>query len=97
MNNDEKAAYTYDAMNRLVSMEQGGAENAISEVLYGTGKLKSAGDAFWRGAKTGAVISGLENITDHVGPYGVAGSRLLGKTPKEARNFGTGTQTQGQA
>ena len=91
----------------------GGAENAISEVLYGTGKLKSAGDAFWRGAKTGAVMSGLENITDHVGPYGLAGSRLLGKTPKEAmipevtkagceescrsRNFGTGTQTQGQA
>ena len=29
-------------------------------------------------------MSGLENITDHVGSYGVAGSRLFGKTPNEA-------------
>ena len=41
-------------------------------------------DAFLRGARTGAVMSGLENITDSVGPYGVAGSRLFGKTPNEA-------------
>ena len=30
------------------------------------------------------MMSGLENITDSVGPYGVAGSRLFGKTPNEA-------------
>ncbi len=41
-------------------------------------------DAFLRGARTGAVMSGLENITDSFGPYGVAGSRLFGKTPNEA-------------
>ena len=62
----------------------GGAGNAISEVLYGTGELKGVKDAFLRGVKTGAVMSGLENITDSIGPYGVAGSRLLGKTPNEA-------------
>ncbi len=56
-----------------------GAGNALSEVLYGTGELKGVKDAFLRGARTGAVMSGLENITDSVGPYGVAGSRLLGK------------------
>ena len=61
-----------------------GAGNAISEVLYGTGELKGVKDAFLRGARTGAVMSGLENITDSVGPYGVAGSRLFGKTPNEA-------------
>lgn len=53
----------------------GGAGNAISEVLYGTGELKGVKDAFLRGVKTGAMMSGLENITDSVGPYGVAGSR----------------------
>ena len=61
-----------------------GAGNALSEVLYGTGELKGVKDAFLRGARTGAVMSGLENITDSVGPYGVAGSRLFGKTPNEA-------------
>ena len=30
------------------------------------------------------MMSGVENITDHVGSYGVAGSRLFGKTPNEA-------------
>ena len=61
-----------------------GAGNALSEVLYGTGPVDGLKDAFIRGARTGAMMSGLENITDHVGPYGVAGSRILGKTPKEA-------------
>ena len=61
-----------------------GAGNALSEVLYGTGELKGVKDAFLRGARTGAVMSGVENITDHVGSYGVAGSRLFGKTPNEA-------------
>ncbi len=61
-----------------------GAGNAISEVLYGTGLIDDLRDAFIRGARTGAVMSGFENITDSVGPYGVAGSRLLGKTPNEA-------------
>ena len=61
-----------------------GAGNAISEVLYGTGPIDDLRDAFIREARTGAVMSGFENITDSVGPYGVAGSRLLGKTPNEA-------------
>ncbi len=61
-----------------------GAGNALSEVLYGTGELKGVKDAFLRGARTGAVMSGFENITDSVGSYGVAGSRLFGKTPNEA-------------
>lgn len=52
-----------------------GAGNAISEVLYGTGELKGVKDAFLRGVKTGAMMSGVENITDSFGPYGVAGSR----------------------
>ena len=61
-----------------------GAGNALSEVLYGTGPIDSLKDAFIRGARTGALMSGLENIADTVGPYGVAGSRLFGKTPNEA-------------
>ncbi len=61
-----------------------GAGNALSEVLYGTGELKGVKDAFLRGARTGAVMSGLENITDHVGSYGVAGERIFGKKPDRA-------------
>ena len=61
-----------------------GAGNALSEVLYGTGELKGAKDAFLRGARTGAVMSGLENITDHVGSYGVAGERIFGKKADRA-------------
>ena len=41
-------------------------------------------DAFLRGARTGAVMSGLENITDHVGSYGVAGERIFGKKADRA-------------
>ncbi len=62
----------------------GGAGNALSEVLYGTGELKGVKDAFLRGARTGAVMSGLENITDHVGSYGVAGERIFGKKADRA-------------
>ena len=61
-----------------------GAGNALSEVLYGTGELKGVKDAFLRGARTGAVMSGLENITDHVGSYGVAGERIFGKKADRA-------------
>ncbi len=61
-----------------------GAGNALSEVLYGTGELKGVKDAFLRGARTGAVMSGLENITDHVGSYGVAGERIFGKKSDRA-------------
>nr|WP_300850045.1 hypothetical protein [uncultured Acetatifactor sp.] len=61
-----------------------GAGNAISEVLYGTGELKGVKDAFLRGARTGAVMSGFENITDHVGSYGVAGERIFGKKADRA-------------
>ena len=61
-----------------------GAGNVLSEVLYGTGELKGVKDAFLRGARTGAVMSGLENITDHVGSYGVAGERIFGKKADRA-------------
>ena len=61
-----------------------GAGNALSEVLYGTGELKGVKDAFLRGARTGAVMSGLENLTEHVGSYGVAGERIFGKKPDRA-------------
>ena len=56
-----------------------GAGNALSEVLYGTGPIKGVKDAFLRGARTGAVMSGLANLTEHVGSYGVAGERIFGK------------------
>ena len=62
----------------------GGAGNALSKVLYGTGPIDDLKDAFIRGVRTGAVMSGFENITDSVGPYGVAGRRPFGKTPNEA-------------
>ncbi len=61
-----------------------GAGNALSEVLYGTGELKGVKDAFLRGARTGAVMSGLENLTGHVGSYGVAGERIFGKKADRA-------------
>ena len=61
-----------------------GAGNAISEVLYGTGPIDDLRDAFIREARTGAVMSGFENITDHVGSYGVAGERIFGKKADRA-------------
>lgn len=47
-----------------------GAGNALSQMLYGTGKLTSAKDAFIRGARTGAVMSGFDNITRAAGLRG---------------------------
>ena len=38
-----------------------GTSNALSEVLYGTGEIKGLGNAIWRGALTGAVMSGVES------------------------------------
>ena len=53
-----------------------GAGNAVSELLYGTGKLTSAKDAFIRGAKTGAAMSGLQNLEE---AFGLRGA---GRDPK---------------
>ncbi len=61
-----------------------GAGSALSEVLYGTGPIKGVKDAFLRGARTGVVMSGLENITDHVRSYGVAGERIFGEKADRA-------------
>ena len=47
-----------------------GAGNALSEVLYRTGELKGVKNAFLRGARTGAVMSGLENIARAAGLRG---------------------------
>ena len=47
-----------------------GAGNALSEVLYGTGELKGVKDAFLRGARTGAVMSGIDNIARAAGIRG---------------------------
>ncbi len=48
-----------------------GAGNALSEVLYGTGELKGVKDAFLRGARTGAVMSGIDNIARAAGIRGM--------------------------
>ena len=55
-----------DARESLLS----GAGNALSELLYGTGEIKGLGDAFIRGARTGAVMSGIENLAGAAGLYG---------------------------
>lgn len=57
----------------------GGAENAISQMLYGTGKLTSAKNAFLRGAGAGAISSGLRNIEDAIWPENmlIGGSVVL--------------------
>ena len=47
-----------------------GAGNALSEVLYGTGPIKGVKDAFLRGARTGAVMSGIDNIARAAGIRG---------------------------
>ena len=47
-----------------------GAGNVLSEVLYGTGELKGVKDAFLRGAKTGAMMSGIDNIARAAGIRG---------------------------
>ena len=43
-------------------------------MLYGTGQFKGVGDAFIRGARSGAAVSGLENIAGALG--------LTGRDPK---------------
>ncbi len=72
-----------------------GAENALSELLYGTGRLKGAGDAFFRGARTGAVMSGLKNLTDTYGGYGMAGERIFNGKPEYAVPGSTGRDPKG--
>ncbi len=52
-----------------------GTSNAFGQMLYGTGQLKGLGDAFIRGARSGAAVSGLENIAGALG--------LTGRDPKE--------------
>ena len=44
---------------------------SLSEVLYGTGELKGVKDAFLRGARTGAVMSGIDNIARAAGIRGM--------------------------
>ncbi len=69
----------------------GGAENAISQMLYGTGELKGVKDAFLRGAKTGAVSSGLRNIGEALWPEempkgrGAAGAGVPGHSGRDPR------------
>ena len=64
-------------MNMISYVYRSGAGNALSELLYGTGKFKGAGDALIRGARTGAVMAGLENISDTAGAHGVAGEQAV--------------------
>ncbi len=47
-----------------------GAQNALDQLVYGTGELKSAGNAFARGARTGAVSAALDNLADAFGIRG---------------------------
>ncbi len=69
----------------------GGAENAISQMLYGTGKLNGVKDAFLRGAGVGAVSSGLRNIGEALWPEempkgrGAAGAGLPGHAGRDPR------------
>ena len=69
----------------------GGAENAVSQMLYGTGKLNGVKDAFRRGAKTGAVSSGLRNIGEALWPEempkgrGAAGAGIPGHAGRDPR------------
>ena len=69
----------------------GGAENAISQMLYGTGKLNGVKDAFLRGAGVGAVSSGLRNIGEALWPEemprgrGAAGAGIPGHAGRDPR------------
>lgn len=45
-----------------------GITNAVSNAIYGTKKLTGFGDAFKRGAAAGAVISGINYISDSLAP-----------------------------
>ncbi len=55
-----------------------GTSNAFGQMLYGTGQLKGMGDAFVRGARSGAVVSGLENIAGALGLTGRDPRRMCG-------------------
>ena len=55
-----------------------GAGNALSEVLYGTGPIKGVKDAFLRGARTGAVMSGFDNIARAAGLWGAEPGSNIG-------------------
>ncbi len=81
-----------DARESLLS----GAGNALSELLYGTGEIKGLGDAFIRGARTGAVMSGIENLAGAAGLYGQepernprggGHSRISGRTGRDPRGM----------
>lgn len=62
-----------------------GLANAAGNAIYGTSKLTSFGNAFWRGMKAGAVVSGINYISDSLAPRqgaitgGLAGG-LMGRT-----------------
>ena len=47
-----------------------GAQNALGQLAYGTGELTGVGNAFARGARTGAVSSALDNLADAFGIRG---------------------------
>ena len=55
-----------------------GTSNAFGQMLYGTGQLKGLGDAFIRGARSGAAVSGLENIAGALGLTGRDPRRMCG-------------------
>ena len=44
-----------------------GVTNAVSNALYGTGKLKNVKDAIRRGAKTGAAEAAINYVSDYIG------------------------------
>lgn len=47
-----------------------GAQNALGQLAYGTGELTGVGNAFARGARTGAVSAALDNLADAFGIRG---------------------------
>ncbi len=55
-----------------------GTSNAFGQMLYGTGQIKGLGDAFIRGARSGAAVSGLENIAGALGLTGRDPRRMCG-------------------
>ena len=55
-----------------------GISNAFGQMLYGTGQIKGLGDAFIRGARSGAAVSGLENIAGALGLTGRDPRRMCG-------------------
>ena len=68
-----------------------GAGNALSEVLYGTGPIKGVKDAFLRGARTGAAMSGLDNIARAAGLRGAEPGSNPGGGGRSRGAAGAGT------